>query len=134
MIDQLHVFPDEAAADLAFPRPLGEDGSAADAPCWSIGMATIIPVEIAAFDGAAVVASDGVWRGVSTSDQETADALWLSSACAVELERPSEPTPCGECVTRSRLTQGTLEAVVSVNPLFSGSGYQFFTPPDIDQS
>lgn len=121
MMDQLHSFATEAERDAAFPRPLDDEGNPMAVPCWMIGDATVMPVEILLWNGTEVVRSASFWMGVAGTNL---DAFWLPS-CAVELARPDEPTPWLQCVKRSRLTPEQAAPVVGVSPMFAGSAYVF---------
>lgn len=138
MIDQLHQFPDIAAANAAFPWPQGDDGKPQAASVWGIpGAAVMISdVRLLAPDldtkdeetGAAIrgtVAASGVWIGLATEDAALAETLRALPSFRLEYERPAKPTPWRDAV-RHYMHGLDLEAMpVASAGSFAGSGYVF---------
>lgn len=126
MIDQLHAFDSQAAADAAFPRPRGDDGQPLNVPCWTIddGKVSILPLTVFVMDGDTVRPSTETWIGLSCLEAD-ADRWWNTPSARVELSRPNKPTFWTECVTRSRVPAEAATAVMGVSPMFSGSEYTF---------
>ena len=69
MIDALFAFPDEAAADAAFPPPPGERP-----PCWTVDGRAVLPCRVwreTSPEGAPLHLT-GAWRIVTTPTRDPA--------------------------------------------------------------
>lgn len=124
MIDQLHEFATQTEADAAFPRSLDDDGNPIQAPCWTDGTATIMPLTVFVLDGETVRPSASVWLGLSCRE-EHADDWWSKPSARVELSRPEDkPEFWLTRVTRSQLPAEAAVTVMGASPQF-GPGYSF---------
>ncbi len=129
MIDQLHSFASQAAADAVFPRPLDDDGQPINLPCWMHGGATVLPLTVFVMDGGTVRPSTETWIGLSCLEAD-ADRWWNTPSARVELSRPeAAPEFWLTRVTRSRLPPEAAGTVMGASPQF-GPGYTFPAWPE----
>ncbi len=134
MIDHILLFPDQAAADVAFPQPVdAETGLPVLMPSWGYQSGTVMPVKMivarATYDTQGneltpTVTVPGVWYVVRT--KEVNEALMVMSECLVVTD--SELVKVGApYVVMTRLQPTT--PLAQVEPIFSGDAYPF--PPGV---